>query len=62
MLQALEDPINTELNSEGIQPLSAKKMTGDDSFQEVRATLSAIEHADSIVSDEVFQVLLRGRT
>lgn len=57
VLQALEDPINTELNSEGIQPLSAKKMTGDDSFQEVRATLSAIEHADSIVSDVDFNMI-----
>ena len=45
VLQALEDPINTELEQEGIQPLLAKKMTGDDSFQEVRETLSSIEHA-----------------
>ena len=45
VLQALEDPINTELEQAGIQPLLAKKMTGDDSFQEVRETLSSIEHA-----------------
>lgn len=44
VLQALEDPINTELEREGIQPLTAKKMTGDDSFQDVRETLSCIEH------------------
>lgn len=45
VLQALEDPINTELEQEGVQPLIAKKMTGDDSFQDVRETLSSIEHA-----------------
>ena len=57
VLQALEDPINTELIDEGVQPLSAKKMTGDDTFQEVRATLSAIEHADSIINDIDFNMI-----
>lgn len=57
VLQALEDPINTELIAEGIQPLNAKKMTGDDTFQEVRATLSAIEHADSAIEDLDFNMI-----
>lgn len=57
VLQALEDPINTELNEEGIQPLVAKKMTGDDTFQEVRATLSTIENADSVVEGIDFNMI-----
>lgn len=57
VLQALEDPINTELISEGIQPLIAKKMTGDDTFQEVRATLSSIEHAKSAINDLDFNMI-----
>lgn len=57
VLQALEDPINTELNEEGIEPLTARKMTGDDSFQEVRATLSDIEHAKDIVEDIDFNMI-----
>ena len=57
VLQALEDPINTELIAEGIQPLIAKKMTGDDTFQEVRATLSSIEHAKSAINDLDFNMI-----
>lgn len=57
VLQAIDDPINTELNSEGIQPISAKKMTGDDSFQEVRATLSMIENAESAINDLDFNMI-----
>ena len=57
VLQALEDPINTELIAEGIQPLIAKKMTGDDTFQEVRATLSSIEHAESAIRDLDFNMI-----
>lgn len=57
VLQALEDPINTELYAEGIQPLIAKKMTGDDTFQEVRATLSSIEHAQSAIKDLDFNMI-----
>ena len=57
VLQALEDPINTELNAEGVPPLIAKKMTGDDSFQEVRATLSTIENAESIVDGIDFNMI-----
>ena len=57
VLQALEDPINTELIAEHIEPLLAKKMTGDDTFQEVRATLSAIEHANSAIDDLDFNMI-----
>ena len=57
VLQAIEDPINTELIAEGINPLVAKKMTGDDSFQEVRSTLSAIEHARSVVDELEFNMI-----
>jgi len=57
VLQALEDPINTELIAENIQPLIAKKMTGDDTFQEVRATLSSIEHANSAINDLDFNMI-----
>ena len=57
VLQAIEDPINTELIAEGIQKLTAKKMTGDDTFQEVRATLSSIEHANSAINDLDFNMI-----
>jgi hypothetical protein len=57
LLQALEDPINTELIDEGVEPLTAKKMTGDDTFQEVRATLSTIEHADSMIDGIDFNMI-----
>lgn len=57
VLQALEDPINTQLISEGIEPLVARKMTGDDTFQEVRATLSSIEQAKSVIDDLDFNMI-----
>jgi len=57
VLQALEDPINTELIDEGVQQLTAKKMTGDDTFQEVRATLSTIEHAESMINGIDFNMI-----
>lgn len=57
VLQGLEDPINTELLEEGIPPLQARKMTGDDTFQEVRATLSAIENAKSVIHDLDFNMI-----
>lgn len=57
VLQALEDPINTELVVEGIQTLVAKKMTGDDTFQEVRSILSNIEHANSVIHDLDFNMI-----
>lgn len=57
VLQALEDPINTELIDEGVEPLTAKKMTGDDTFQEVRATLSTVEHAESMIDGIDFNMI-----
>lgn len=57
VLQALEDPINTELNEEGIQTLIPEKMTGDESFQQVRKTLSTIEHADDVVNGINFNMI-----
>ena len=57
VLQALEDPINTELLAMGAEPLTPRKMTGDDTFQEVRATLSAIEHAPSAINDLDFNMI-----
>ena len=57
VLQALEDPVNTELKAEGIQELIAKKMTGDDSFQDVRATLSAIERATDMIDGIDFNMI-----
>ncbi len=57
VLQALEDPINTELIAKGYEPLTAKKMTGDDTFQEVRATLSSIEHARSAIDELDFNMI-----
>ena len=57
VLQGLEDPINTELREEGIPPLRARKMTGDDTFQEVRATLSAIENAKSVIQELDFNMI-----
>ena len=47
VLNALDDPINTELVSEGLIPFSAKKMTGDDTFQDVRKTLAEVESVES---------------
>ena len=57
VLQTIEDRINTELQKEGIQTLRAKKMTGDDSFQDVRETLSRIEHADDMVHGLDFNMI-----
>lgn len=57
VLQALEDPINTELKALGIDDLVARKMTGDDSFQEVRSILSKIEHAESVIKDLDFNMI-----
>jgi len=57
VLQAIDDPINTELIAENVQPLNAKKMTGDDTFQEVRTTLSTVEHAESVIDGIDFNMI-----
>lgn len=40
---ALETPINVELEAEGITPFETRKMTGDESFQDVRNVLAEVE-------------------
>lgn len=46
---ALETPINVELRKEGVPPFITRKMTGDETFQDVREVLSKVE-----TNDEVF--------
>ena len=48
VLNALEDPINTELVDEGITRFDTRKMTGDDTFQDVRRTLAEVEAAQNV--------------
>lgn len=57
VLNALEDPINTELNQEGVQTLIPKKMTGDETFQDVRSALSAIENTKNVIDDMEFNMI-----
>lgn len=45
---ALEDPVNTELKDEGIIPFNTRKMTGDETFQDVREILANIENTDDV--------------
>jgi hypothetical protein len=45
---ALEDPVNTELKEEGVIPFNTRKMTGDESFQDVREILANIENTDDV--------------
>ena len=54
---ALNNPINIELNDEGIRTYVAAKMTGDDSFQDVRMILAEIETAKDIVNDVDFNMI-----
>lgn len=54
---ALNNPINIELNDEGIRTYAAVKMTGDDSFQDVRKILAEIETAKDIVNDVDFNMI-----
>lgn len=58
VISAIADPINTQLIAEGISPLVPEKMTGDDKFQDVRKLLSRLEHADSIVNDLDFNLIV----
>lgn len=48
VLNALSDPINTELESANIQPFEERKMTGDDSFQDIRKILAELEGSKDI--------------
>lgn len=45
---ALETPINVELQKEGIRPFITRKMTGDETFQDVREVLAQVENTDNI--------------
>lgn len=54
---ALDNPINVELVDEDIKKFSTAKMTGDDSFQDVRTILAQIEMADDIVNDIDFNII-----
>lgn len=45
---ALEDPVNTELKEEGTIPFNTRKMTGDETFQDVREILANIENDESV--------------
>lgn len=54
---ALNNPINVELNDAGIRTYSAAKMTGDDTFQDVRKILAEIETAEDIIEDVDFNMI-----
>ncbi len=54
---ALNNPVNVELSNEHIRTYSSAKMTGDDSFQEVRKTLAQIENARDIINDIDFNMI-----
>lgn len=45
---ALETPINVELRKEGITPFITRKMTGDETFQDVREVLSQVENTTNV--------------
>lgn len=45
---ALDTPINVELRKQGIVPFETRKMTGDETFQDVREVLSQVENNDNV--------------
>lgn len=45
---ALETPINVQLRQAGITPFNTRKMTGDETFQDVREVLSKVETNDDV--------------
>lgn len=45
---ALETPINVELRRDGITPFETRKMTGDETFQDVREVLSKVETNEDV--------------
>ena len=57
IIGALNNPVNVELADEGVKTYVSAKMTGDDSFQEVRKTLAQIEGAKDIVADLDFNMI-----
>lgn len=48
VLGAIDTPINTELKAEKIQEFEYRKMTGDDSFQDVRKILAEVENTEDV--------------
>ena len=54
---ALNNPVNVELADENTKTYVSAKMTGDDTFQEVRKTLAQIENAEDIVEDLDFNMI-----
>lgn len=54
---ALYNPINIELLDEKAKAYKEAKMTGDDSFQEVRKILAEIENAENIIEDVDFNMI-----
>ncbi len=57
VIGALSNPINIELTDEGVRTYCAAKMTGDDSFQDVRKILAEIETAQDIVNDVDYNMI-----
>lgn len=47
----LETPINVELSKEGMKPFITRKMTGDESFQDVREVLAQVENTTDVFGD-----------
>lgn len=45
---ALENPINVELRKEGVPEFRTRKMTGDETFQDVREVLAQVENTDDV--------------
>lgn len=48
VLMAIDTPINVELVANGIQPFEYRKMTGDDTFQDVRKVLAEVEGTKNV--------------
>lgn len=45
---ALETPINVELRGEGVPEFITRKMTGDETFQDVREVLAQVENTEDV--------------
>jgi len=45
---ALETLINVELRKEGVPEFKTRKVTGDESFQDVREVLAQVENTDNV--------------
>lgn len=45
---ALETPINVELRQEGVPEFITRKMTGDETFQDVREVLAQVENTENV--------------